>query len=152
MRKINKMPKIGRPTKLTKQMREEVVKLVKVGNYVETACAVVGISKNTYYDWLKKARESKRRNKYTIFRDEVEKAQAWSEARDVALISRHAETNWRPAAWKLERKHPDRWGKDRKEEKIKHVSSDVSHIQSVDREVVKRVLDAMASRPQQDQK
>jgi transposase len=110
-RKRKTKKKVGRPSKLTPELREEIVDLIKTGNYIETVCAMVSINKTTFYKWLKKADESTRPNKYTKLRDDVEKAQAWSEARDVAIISKHSEKNWRAAAWKLERKYPTRWGK-----------------------------------------
>ena len=53
-KKISK--KQGRPTKLTPELREEIVELLKAGNYIKTACAVVGINKTTFYQWLKKGK------------------------------------------------------------------------------------------------
>jgi hypothetical protein len=103
----------GRPSRLTPKVEKEFVGLIKAGNYIETACATVGIGRSTYYDWRKKADESTKPNKYTRFMDEVRKAQAWAEARDVAIINIHAENNWRAAAWKMERKYPNRWGRRR---------------------------------------
>ena len=107
--------KVGRPTKLTREMFPEIIDLIKMGNYVETACAVEGINKTTYYYWLKKAHKSSESNIYTEFRDEVMKAKAWSEARDVAIISKASEKNWQAAAWKLERKYPNSWGRQKLE-------------------------------------
>ncbi len=40
----------------------------------------------------------------------MEKAQAESESRDVALVAKAASTDWRAAAWRLERKQPRRYG------------------------------------------
>ena len=118
-----------------------------MGNYVETAVAFVGINKSTYYEWLNKAEQSTRRNKYTIFRDEIVKAKGFSEARDVAMITKHSEKHWQAAAWKLERKYPKKWGTQRpKEEPIK-IDADVSHIQNEDLIIIKEVLDKIASRP-----
>ena len=44
------------------------------------------------------------------FLTSVEKAQAESESRDVALVARAAADDWRAAAWRLERKSPRRYG------------------------------------------
>jgi len=41
----------------------------------------------------------------------VEKAQAGAEMTSIALINRASEMQWQAAAWRLERKHPDRWGR-----------------------------------------
>lgn len=107
----------GRPSCLTAKVEKEFVELLKSGCYIETACAVVGIGRSTYYDWIKRANDSLESNRYTKFRDKVRKAQAWAEARDVIIVSRHAEHNWRAAAWLMERKYPQRWGR-RKHRKL----------------------------------
>ena len=133
---------MGRPSKLT----DEIVSYLKTGNYVETACALAGISKSTFYSLLNKG-NSTRSNKYSRFAYAVERAQAWAEARLVALISKQAEKTWQAAAWLLERKHPSKWRRNRKEEqKPEEISSDISHIDKADKEIVKKVLDEMAKR------
>jgi hypothetical protein len=47
---------------------------------------------------------------YRKFLAAVEKAQAESESRDVALIAKAATEDWKAAAWRLERKAPRRYG------------------------------------------
>ena len=54
-------------------------------------------------------REQKR-GRYKKFVEAVEKAQGEAEARDVALIAKQAPTDWRAAAWRLERRSPRRYG------------------------------------------
>ncbi|WP_414468894.1 transposase [Methanobacterium sp. ACI-7] len=111
---MSKKGKKGRPTKLTPKLKEEIVNLLKMGNYIETTCATVGINKSTFYAWMKKGEESTRPNRYSKFYEEVKQAQARSEAREVNIINAHAEKNWKAAAWKLERRHHERWGKKNK--------------------------------------
>jgi len=116
--------KRGRPEKLTPKIQDEIIKVIRSGNYIETACAYVGINKTTFYDWLRKgarekdrvesnprARVKKDLKKYVDFSNEVEKALAHAEIRDVAIIGKAAEKEWQAAAWRLERKFPDRWGR-----------------------------------------
>ena len=45
---------VGRPTKLTPEIRENFITNLKAGEYIETACTLAGISKPTYYSWIKK--------------------------------------------------------------------------------------------------
>lgn len=112
----------GRPTKLSKEVQDKIVSAIKLGNYIETASAFAGINKSTLYDWLKRgAREEARRmngekadrkeTKYVQFSNAIEKAMAESEVRDVGLIGQAAKENWQAAAWRLERKYPDRWAR-----------------------------------------
>lgn len=115
---------MARPTKLTPELQENVLKVIRSGNYIETACAYVGINKSTFYDWLKRgarekdrvaknprARVRKDEQPFVDFSNAVEKALAHAEIRDVAIIGKAAEENWQAAAWRLERKFPDRWGR-----------------------------------------
>jgi predicted aldo/keto reductase-like oxidoreductase len=130
--------KKGRPIKLTPELQEELVKVIRAGNYIETACAYVGINKTTFYDWLKRgAREKERLAKnpnarpkkseapFVELSNAIEKALAQAEIRDVAIIGKAAEENWQAAAWRLERKFPERWG--RKE----RLTADLNHLGQV---------------------
>ena len=115
---------MGRPTKLNYKVQEKIVQAIKAGNYIETAAAYAGINKSTLYDWLRRGEREKQRveknpryrirkseKPYVEFSDAVEKALAEAEVRDVLLISKAAEEQWQAAAWRLERKFPDRWGR-----------------------------------------
>lgn len=125
------MPNKGRPSKLTAELQSRICDAIRAGNYIETASAYAGISKDTLYNWMKKgAREKERvagtsrsiRKKeqiYVDFSDAVEKALAEAEVRDLIIISNAAKNDWKAAAWKLERKFPKKWG--RKEQ----VSADI---------------------------
>ena len=47
--------KTGRPTVLTPALIKKIISFLRGGSYIETAAAACGISKETFYDWLKKA-------------------------------------------------------------------------------------------------
>lgn len=126
----------GRPTKLTPEIAQRIEQAVAAGNYLETAAAFAGISKQTLYKWLRKGARAKS-GEHRAFVDAVEKALAQAEVRDVANIARAAsgydvvrtkerittdgkvermtetgrEFSWQASAWRLERKYPDRWGR-----------------------------------------
>lgn len=100
----------GRPYKFSLEIQDLICGLLERGNYLETAAACAGISKDTLFRWLKAgARESK--GPLRGFSDSVKRAMAKSEASDVDLIGRAALENWQAAAWRLERKYPERWGR-----------------------------------------
>lgn len=111
---------MARPTKLTPQLQAKICDAIRVGCYIETAAAYCGISKDTFYNWLRKGARANS-GIYKDFSDAVEKAIAEAEFRDVMIIANAAATDWKAAAWKLERKHPDRWGRKDK------VSAEVEH-------------------------
>jgi ABC-type nitrate/sulfonate/bicarbonate transport system substrate-binding protein len=133
--------KPGRPSKLTPELQAEIILLLKTGNFVETACTTVGINKSTFYDWIKKGKKSNHpHNKYKNFQEAVKKAMAWNEE------------NWRAAAWKLSRKHPQKWGKKEYEDldlNIQEVDEDIIIINKKDYTVIKAAVDLVASQRKQ---
>ncbi len=143
------MGRIGRPTKLRPDIQRRIVKALEAGAYIETAAAMVGIGKTTFYDWLRRgAKELERletekdvdsspeETPYLVFHQAIEQAQAMAERRCLDVMDRAArgETQtvetvdasgqtvkkttavrryppqWKAAAWRLERKFPERWG------------------------------------------
>lgn len=103
-----------RPTKLTPKLQERIVGYVRAGAYVETAAAAAGIAKDTLYAWLRRGAAAE--SPYDAFAAAVEEAQAMAEMRDLALIGKAAESEWTAAAWRLERKYPDKYGRRTKTE------------------------------------
>ena len=114
---------MGRPTKISNEITHKIITAIRAGNYIETASAYAGINKSTLYDWLKRGEREKQRvaqnhrykirkseKPYVEFSNAVEKALAEAEVRDVAIIGKASEEQWQAAAWRLERKFPDRCG------------------------------------------
>lgn len=100
----------GKPkTKLTPETQEKILRYLRLGAYVETAAACSGIHRDTFYGWMKKG--AKGEKPYKAFAEAVEQAMAESEARDLAIILKAAEKNWTAAAWRLERRFPDKYGR-----------------------------------------
>lgn len=125
---------VGRPTKMNEVVADKILNAVRAGNYIETAAAHAGITKETLYAWLRRAAAEQERvmknpgakirkseAPFVQFSDAVNKAFADAEIRDVTLIANAATSDWKAAAWRLERKFPDRWGrKDRIAAELEH--------------------------------
>jgi transposase-like protein len=120
--------RIGRPTKLTPDLKERIVGAIRSGAYNETAAAYAGIAESTFYAWLANAQKDREANPeqgtdFTEFQEAVEKAQAEAELDKLLIIGKAARGqptaegvpgtpgSWQAAAWMLERKHPDRYGR-----------------------------------------
>jgi transposase len=101
----------GRPTKLTKELQAKIVQAIEAGNYIETAAAYAGVDKVSLYAWMKKGHHEPENGLHREFLNAVQKALAAAEVRDVTLLAAAAEESWQAAAWRLERKFPDRWGR-----------------------------------------
>lgn len=100
----------GRPSKLTPKVLEDIVKWLKLGYYQEDAAVMAGISKSTFYGWLKKAEEGD--DRFLEFSDAVKKARAESEGAHIMNIRKAADNGvWQASAWFLERSFPGKWGK-----------------------------------------
>lgn len=110
-------PPLGRPDGLTPELRDEFVRHLLVGNYIETACSLCRINKQSVYAWLRRGHDQKR-GKYRDFLNAVKEAQAKAESRGLLLIEKAANGGqWQAAAWRLERKFPKRWGRQGAREK-----------------------------------
>jgi hypothetical protein len=96
--------------KITPEIVEQITNAVRAGNYIDVAAAYVGVHRDTLYTWMKKGRVATS-GPYYEFVAKLDQALAAAEVRDVALIGKAAEREWTAAAWRLERKHPDRYGR-----------------------------------------
>lgn len=104
--------KIGRKTKLTEKMIEEIAKHIELGMINKDVAQLVGISETTFYNWMKEGENSKDNNIFRKFYLKVKEAEAKAIKRNLAIIQRAAnEGNWQAAAWFLERKRPEDWGR-----------------------------------------
>lgn len=100
----------GRPSKLTPERQKKLVDAIRAGNYYATACTYAGIEYQTFRNWMI-AGEQAQRGKYFEFFEAITHAEAEAESRAVALWQKAMPDDWRAAQMFLERRHPDRWGK-----------------------------------------
>lgn len=85
--------------------------LIRAGNYYKHVAQYLGIAESTFYRWLQEGEKAKHGLKREFF-EAIKKAEAEAIARNVALIQKSAqEGNWQAAAWWLERRYPEEWGR-----------------------------------------
>jgi hypothetical protein len=121
---------------LTPELVARVAEVVQVGVRKRDAAMALGISERTYRHWLSLGHRERERMAamglsepdhdaapYVAFLDACDNA--WAEAKATALLSiRHAmTTDWRAAAWWLERVHRLEFGRAR---------ADLPHLAGVD--------------------
>jgi hypothetical protein len=101
---------VANKKKFTPELGNKICALVRAGNYVETAMVASGITRQTLMRWLRagKAGESK---ELVEFNERYSKACAESEALFLGVIQKSAAEHWQAAAWILERRFPEKWGK-----------------------------------------
>lgn len=115
----------GRPTRLTPDVHAALVEALTTGCYRETAARAAGIGVSTLYRWLEQGEADIEHDKATPhreLREALEKAEADAEQTALKIIRAAAPKNWQAAAWMLERKNPDRWGR-RDAMKVEHSGS-----------------------------
>lgn len=102
----------GRPTVFDEDVANNIVVMLRAGNYLNVAIAAAGVGRQTFHDWIKRGESTKLADApFAEFRSRVEKARAEGEARNVAVIAKAAQDgDWRAALALLEREFPDRWG------------------------------------------
>lgn len=107
------LPNGGRPSMVSDANTVQVfLASIADGNYRETACKIAGISKQTFYNQLKRAEQGDEAAQ--AFVDALEKAEAYAEGEMVTAVRRAAQSGpqfWAAGMTYLERKAPDRWGR-----------------------------------------
>jgi transposase len=114
------------PPKLTDERTQKLMLVLRTGAYIETACAFVGIEKETFHRWMRQGEKGgKRFAAHAAFRAEIMRVMAEAEVSALARIAKAGETIWQADAWRLERRYPERYGRQR----IEHTGVDGGPIQ-----------------------
>jgi hypothetical protein len=106
----------GRPDMLNPKLQEAICKRIEKGTYPAKAAVLEGISKDTYYAWMRRGR-TEPKGKFYNFLKAIRKAESIAETAYLEQIRKAAtgeETGkpvWQAAAWYLERRYPDSWGR-----------------------------------------
>lgn len=107
--------------KFSEEVVQRICDVVAAGAPFETAAAYAGVSRQIYYEWLRKGREALAEPRFRDFVERIELAMAQWEVRDLALIGKAAEEHWQAAAWRLERRKPEVYGK---RSRVDHANAD----------------------------
>jgi hypothetical protein len=95
--------------KFDEDVAERILTALRAGAYIETAANHAGLSRSGFYKWMKKGRAGE--EPYATFVADVDQALATAELTDWAFIGKAREKEWTAAAWRLERRHPERYGR-----------------------------------------
>ncbi|MHA2264310.1 MAG: helix-turn-helix domain-containing protein [Candidatus Thorarchaeota archaeon] len=95
-------------SKLTPELQAKVVEYIQEGNYDKVAAQAVGITRATFYRWIRLGRKEQSGPHYEFYLA-VEKAKALGEVALLQTIKRASARTWQAAAWILERSRPERY-------------------------------------------
>lgn len=88
--------------KYTEERVRLIVNAVEQGVPYRHAAAIAGITESTFFDWL---------NRKPQFSEAIKSAEGRAVAGRLARIRKAEDDHWQSAAWWLERKYPQEFGK-----------------------------------------
>jgi hypothetical protein len=97
--------------RLDPHVRDKMRTALIAGNTYESASISAGISYSTFNRWMKQGRDAKEGTLAREFYDLVRSASNTAEARNVMCIQKAAKTTWQAAAWWLERRRAEAYGR-----------------------------------------
>ncbi len=106
---------MGRRPKLNRRIQKKIVSALAAGNYTTVAVGYAGIARATFYRWMLRGREAQQ-GPYRDFYQCVRQAMATAEVRGVAIVRQHMATSWKACMAWLERRHPQRWRRRRRQD------------------------------------
>ena len=138
---------MGRPAKLSPKIQKIIIKCIGLGLSYQKAAAAAGITRQTLRSYIKKGQKA-RSGKYLNFFNRLQKAETEGErinfqkifdaavggqeikhikeiyngnkiVKEISTTQKSA-PDWRAAAWILERRHPEKYGKNRIKDKSYH--------------------------------
>lgn len=119
----------GRNTKLNEELIQELCDLIAEGRTFADAARIRRVGESTLYRWLAEGRKENGKSLCRKLVARIDEATDFSEAEALhALkISAVKNSNWRSAAWLLERRFPEKYGRILK---CSHDFKATEHIQS----------------------
>jgi len=157
-----------RPTKLTHELISQADTLLRAGNWVDTVAQMLGVTRRTFYNWLKRGEEEALRledggdmdedeNIFADFFHTVERARAFAEVNSVRVLrtgaSQRIEGDWKASLAWLERARPDRWGKRQIEQKLTIAKEEPSRlpVEDLSDDALDEVIAALERKQAQEQ-
>ena len=96
----------GRRSKYTPETVDKLTQAIRLGATYKLACDYAGISEDTFANW---------RRLHSDFSDAIKQAEGAAAVKWLAKIEQAGEDAWPAFAWKLERRYPDMYGRNRVE-------------------------------------
>ena len=111
MTKIKRDRERGRPSKLNEEVQEKLIQAIEIGVSYIHACAYAGIHYDTFNRWRNRG-EEETKGQYHDFYVAIKEAEGRGVAKSFAKIQTAAsEGAWQAAAWILERRYPELYGR-----------------------------------------
>ena len=111
---------MSRPLKLTKEVEKRLAYALELGTTYKLAFQYAGICYKTFRNWMKRGENYSlkpghppEKDKYVHFLHHIKKSSAVGAIEMLKIIKKAAPENWQAAAWMLERRFPEDYGRNR---------------------------------------
>lgn len=109
---MNSRKPAHRPTKFTHETVELLLDGIRAGLPIHLACDAAGVAESTFYEWQRgEFPRGADKELKAEFPDKLTRARGVSALTNINLIANAAKEDWRAAAWILERRFPQDFGK-----------------------------------------
>jgi hypothetical protein len=104
---------MARPTDLNPELQQQLVTVLSSGVPIKDACAYVGISDVTYYNWMNRGQKARKGDeRFVEFFNAATRARVAGRLSAVTVIRKSIQDgNSEDARWFLERSDPANWGR-----------------------------------------
>jgi transposase len=112
----------GQPLKLLRPgVKEKILTALSKGATYNLTCGYAGIGYNTFNEWMKKGKaltdmfeEQIENHPHKVYYDlycDVKRVESYAALKWLEKIDAAANVHWQAAAWKLERRYPNEYGR-----------------------------------------
>jgi transposase len=102
---------VGRPDGLTEAAADRIVNALRAGAYTAEAAAHAGVSVRTFQRWRARGEQADAEERYRTFAERAAKAEAEAKVFAIGIVRTAMSQDWRAAAWLLEHRWPQEWGR-----------------------------------------
>lgn len=103
---------MARPTKFNTKTKRRLYKALRIGASRKMAAQYAGISYELLRQWMRRG-EQEARGEFVVFLAALKRAESEAVMSALQAIHEAASKKWQAAAWFLERKYPQDWGRNR---------------------------------------
>src|SRR5712691_7658094 len=101
---------MARPSIINEALIAKFCSFLRISASIRTAISATGIARESYYGWARKVRQGGGSKLERKFMAAVEQAEGETKLIHERMLRQHFDTNWRAAAWWLERMYPQEYG------------------------------------------
>lgn len=109
IKNVKELLRMPRKLTLNDELIENLCKCISNGLNNKDACAMCGVTEDTFYKWLREAKDNNKVTNKGIkvkLAESLKKAEAKFKAFHLGNITKSASGDWKASAWILERKFP----------------------------------------------